>query len=355
MVIASASHDVAYVRAWALTGFDELVISKGGDPVEMLEDAGIDPGVLERPDTLVPFACKEALLEIASQRLGAPSLGLEWALSSPAHFPDTGPTLLLAEAAGTFGAWLERSARYWRLQTNAFTPEVVYRDELDAFGVRISRHGTQSVSRQQAEHIAGKITRLTRAMLDDETDPLRVSFMHARPEDTTLHDLVFRCPLEFGASHDEILFRRDLLARGVGRRQGEVQAIADEFLRYRISLLPRYTPGVSTSTALAIKTVLGAGICSKEFIAQVLGCSPRKLQRLLAGEGTTYEAVLDAVRRELACELLADSAAPIAAIGGMLDFASPAAMTLAVRRWTGMTPSGYRANVRTAVEADQTA
>jgi AraC-like DNA-binding protein len=30
----------------------------------------------------------------------------------------------------------------------------------------------------------------------------------------------------------------------------------------------------------------------------------------------------------------------------MLDFASAAALTLAVRRWTGTTPSGYRAATR---------
>lgn len=163
-----------------------------------------------------------------------------------------------------------------------------------------------------------------------------------------MHDLLFRCPVEFGACHDEIWFHPEVLARPLSRQADLLETLAEEFLRQRIGLLPRYIPSLSTSTALAIQTVLGAGVCSKEFIALALGSSPQKLQRLLAREGTTYEDVLDSVRREMACQLLADSTAPIAAIGGMLDFATDAALTLAVRRWTGMTPSGYRQTMRTA-------
>lgn len=108
--------------------------------------------------------------------------------------------------------------------------------------------------------------------------------------------------------------------------------------------MPRYHPSVSTSTSLAVKAVLGVGICSKEFIARALRSSPRKLQRLLAREGTTYDEILDAVRRDMAGQLLADTTAPISTIAAMLEFASAAALTLAVRRWTGMTPSAYRAS-----------
>lgn len=355
MTTAADVNDPLYARAWALTSFDDFIISKGGNPVEMLERAGIDPRALDMPDMLIPFARKGALLEMAARELGVASLGLEWALGIPAHFPETGPMLLLADAAETFGEWLGRAVQYWRLQTNAVTPQIVYHDAPDAVGVRLVRNGPQTVARQQAEHIAGKITRLARAVLDEEVDPVQVSFTHARPDDTALHDLLFRCRLEFGASHDEILFHRDILAKTVGGRAGDTEAIVDEFVRHRIGLLPRYKPSVSTSTALAIRTVLGAGICCKEFIAHALGCSPRKLQRLLAREGTTYEDILDTVRREMACEFLADSMAPIAAIGGMLDFASPAAMTLAVRRWTGMTPSDYRANARALAETEPAA
>ena len=111
--------DSPYTRAWTLIGFDAFVTSKGGDPIGMLAAAGLDPRALEAPDMLIPFARKGALLEIAAQELGAASAGLELALSIAPHFPDAGPVLLLAETGAPFGDWLERSIRYWRLQTNA--------------------------------------------------------------------------------------------------------------------------------------------------------------------------------------------------------------------------------------------
>lgn len=351
MVAAPEPKDTAYVRSWALIGFDALVASKGFDPVALLNEAGIDPRVLDTSDMLLSFARKGRLLEIAAERLGAPSFGLEWALSVPEHFPDTGPVLLLTGTASTFSEWLKRAAQYWLLQSNAVTPDVVQHEALGAFGVRLSRAGGQPIERQHMEHLTGKIVRLIRAVLDDTVNPVKVTFKHARPDDISLHESIFRCPLEFGASHDEIVFPLSILRRPMADRAGETEAIANEFLRRRIGQLSRYRPSVSTSTALAIKTVLGTGICSKEFIARTLECSPRKLQRLLAAEGTTYEDILDSVRREVGCALLADSAAPVAAIGNMLDFTSPAAMTLAVRRWTGMTPSDYRAHVQSRAEA----
>ena len=178
------------------------------------------------------------------------------------------------------------------------------------------------------------------------TGIVEVRFRHAAPRDTALHATVFGGPPRFGAPHDTIVLRRDTLALALEPRPKMLETVTDAFLRHRIGMLARYTPGVSTSTALAVRTVLGTGICSKEFIARALGASPRQLQRLLAREGTTYEDVLDGVHREMACRLLSETTVPIATIAGMLDFASAAALTLAVRRWTGMTPSGFRNRFR---------
>lgn len=335
----------SYIRTWSLAGFEAFILSKGGDPARLLERAGIDPRALHTPDMLIPFAQKGLLLDLAAEELGSPSLGLEWALSTQ-RVSDTGSVRLLAQACSRFGEWAERSMPYWRLQTNAVTPQLLRHPEMDAVGIRLAPNRVQTPSRHHAEHVLSKLLHLINATLEEPVVPLGVCFRHAAPPDMALHEIAFPCPIAFDAPHDEILFRADILDKPLNERSRNVQEIAAEFLRVRISLLPRYRPGVATSATLAIKSVLDAGICSKPFIARALGCSPRKLQRLLALEGTTYEDVLDAARRELACEFLVQSTAPVTLIGQMLDFASPAAMTLAVKRWTGMTPSEYRKHGR---------
>lgn len=336
-----------------MCGFAELVKSKGGDPIDLLERAGIDPRALGAPEMLISFVRKGALLEMASEELGSASLGLEWALAIPAHFPNAGPMLLLKETTATFGEWFGRSTQYWRLGKNGIVPQIINVGSPDGAAFRIALRGSVPVPRQQLEYLNGKVVRLSRAVLmDDEVNPFRVRFSHSRPQDTTLHDLIFRCPVEFDADQDEILFDGEILERPLPGRAASLERTMDQFLRSWIGLLPRYNPSVSTSTSLAIKVVLGAGICSKEFIARALRSSPRKLQRLLTREGTTYDEILDAVRRDMATQLLAGTTAPISTIATMLEFASAAALTLAVRRWTGMTPSAYRASRLSAADRE---
>jgi AraC-like DNA-binding protein len=77
-------------------------------------------------------------------------------------------------------------------------------------------------------------------------------------------------------------------------------------------------------------------------VAAALGVSPRTLRRALAREGTTFEAVRDAVRLKVAQDLLAMSRLPIGQLAPTLDFATPSAFIHAFRRWTGETPSAWR-------------
>ena len=346
MTGGSRPSDASFIRASILSGFAELAQARGVDPAAMLARAGIDPAALTAPDMLVSFRAYGALLEMTAEEAGRPSLGLEWALDAPAHFPSSGPMLLLAGTTPTFGEWVGRMAAYWRLHTSALFPRIID-DGVGDIVIRFDKKGALPPRRQQMEYIVATSVRLTRAVLADEkVAPLGVRFRHGRPSDTAVHEAVFRCPLEFAAPHDEVTLQRAVLARPLESHADATEAITDAFIRHRIGMLSQYTPGVSTSTALAIKTVLGADICSKEFIARALGASPRKLQRLLAQEGATYEDILDGVRRETACQLLAETTIPISTIAGMLDFGSAAALTLAVRRWTGMTPSGYRASMQ---------
>ncbi len=346
VMIRRRARDGTFMRASIMSGFYEFAQALGADPAQMLARAGIDPAAPGAPDTLVSFRAYGALLETMAEETGRADAGLEWALDGPAHFPCCGPMLLVAATTPTFGEWVGRAAAYWRLHTNALSPRTID-DGAGGVILRFDRNGAPPARRQQMEHIFAAATRLARAVLaDDGAAAIAVRFRHGRPRDTALHDAVFRCRLDFDVRHDEIVLPRGALALSLDGRAAETQAITDAFIRHRIAMLPRYTPGVATSTALAVKTVLGAGICSKEFIARALGASPRKLQRLLALEGTTYEEVLDGVHRETACQLLAETTVPISTIAGMLDFASAAALTLAVRRWTGTTPSGYRAATR---------
>ena len=91
-----------------------------------------------------------------------------------------------------------------------------------------------------------------------------------------------------------------------------------------------------------------SGAPTEENVARGLALSQRTLQRRLAAVGTTYGDVLDRMRHELALHHLRDAQLQISEIAYLLGFAEAASFNRAFRRWTGRTPSEYRAGLDAA-------
>jgi len=83
--------------------------------------------------------------------------------------------------------------------------------------------------------------------------------------------------------------------------------------------------------------------------------SGRTLQRRLGDEGTTFRDVLADTRQELASSLLRESNRSITEIGRQVGFSEPAAFARAFRRWTGHTPTTFRAETRGSTQQVPTA
>jgi AraC-like DNA-binding protein len=77
-------------------------------------------------------------------------------------------------------------------------------------------------------------------------------------------------------------------------------------------------------------------------LAEALHCSPRALQSRLQAEGTSFRALADAVAQD-AAEAWLRQGQRVAEVAYALGFAEEAAFFRAFRRWTGHTPSAWRA------------
>lgn len=79
-----------------------------------------------------------------------------------------------------------------------------------------------------------------------------------------------------------------------------------------------------------------------EDVAKALHVSVRTLSRRLRDEDTSFQAIKDELRRDVAIARLTTTDTPIAVIGGELGFDSPATFHRAFKAWTGSTPGAYR-------------
>jgi AraC-like DNA-binding protein len=99
---------------------------------------------------------------------------------------------------------------------------------------------------------------------------------------------------------------------------------------------------VSASVERFASRELSTGGTSPDVVANALRMSPRTLSRRLAKEGTTFNALLDDVRKQRSLELLRDPKVPLTEVAFLLGFSHVESFYRAFKRWTGTTPLIHR-------------
>jgi AraC-like DNA-binding protein len=93
-----------------------------------------------------------------------------------------------------------------------------------------------------------------------------------------------------------------------------------------------------TRVERCLEPLLPSGEVGIERIARALGCSRQTLYRRLKAEGTTFEQVLDSLRRRLALRYIEGERTGVKQAAYRLGFSDPAAFSRAFKRWTGRSP-----------------
>lgn len=92
----------------------------------------------------------------------------------------------------------------------------------------------------------------------------------------------------------------------------------------------------------ALVDLMFAGRTGAEDVALALGISRSTLQRRLRDEGTSYQAVLDATRRDLAIRYLTKTTLRADEIASVLAYRDANSFSRSFRRWTGQSPVAFR-------------
>jgi AraC-like DNA-binding protein len=125
--------------------------------------------------------------------------------------------------------------------------------------------------------------------------------------------------------------RERIIVASDGSDWSEIETLPDSFVG---SLRP------------VLKSHIRAGVSRISSVADALGISKRTLQRRLREEGSSFSALLDDLRFELAAQLIIDGDYPLIAIAHDLGYREQAHFTRSFRRWTGMSPSEYRSHLQ---------
>jgi AraC-like DNA-binding protein len=333
----------AFMRVAAMSGLPEFVRSCGGDPEALLEEVGLDPEILTQNDGIYSYGKGVMLYELAASVLKEPNFGLKRALTCAPHFNNLGPVVYLGLFEKTARSWVHAMQSFQHLYTDGQTVSLHERPENGVGIIRLASFGHGIPPRQYTEMQMAAFTLLAASVLKaPEAKPQKVRFRHQRPEDVSLHKKIFDAELEFDADEDEVIFDIKLLDYKLNGPIHFLRPLVNLYMQYRMRNKPNFDMSTKESLALYLQSVIGAGRCSLDLASEALVLNPKKLQRLLAEEGTSFSEVLDGVRRNLALTMLKNPDLKIKIIAGMLDYATTQAFNLAFNRWTGMSPMAFR-------------
>ncbi len=152
---------------------------------------------------------------------------------------------------------------------------------------------------------------------------------------------VFHCPIFFDARENTFSFPREDLNRRVVHTP---ESLA-EFLKNSVYHLIA-SEKKPASTSAAIKSLVGGEVPRRlpsfAAVASMLYMSESSLRRRLQQEETSYQAIKDEVRCELAIDKIINENAKVADLAELLGFTEASSFVRSFKSWTGHTPRSYR-------------
>jgi AraC-like DNA-binding protein len=315
-------------------------LAKQGHPVrQLLTRAGISERALGGKDARMPFTKNAAFFELAAEATENSNLGLEFAQSRDTR--DAGLLGYVGLNSPTVKDALKNLSRYRHVMSDALEINV---DELENSGtVRWWRRGLAPARcRQYMEFGNTNLVRGLREVTRRRLRPVRVTFSHARNARIREFEGFFGCPVEFGRRANLIeLSQTDLSAPIIDADKRFLDVLRSHCTEVLAKHRSRPPSLIETIERLIVDRLSNAeaGI---DIVAKELAMSSRSLSRALAKLGTSFHAIVETLRKDLAHEYLKQSDLTLKEITFLLGYADISSFNHAFRRWTGKTPSDVR-------------
>ncbi|WP_371808755.1 AraC family transcriptional regulator ligand-binding domain-containing protein [Ruegeria sp. HKCCD4884] len=301
----------------------------------LLERAGLQAGPMA-PNQRVTLNEIAQLYQLAAPETGDEMMGL-W--SRPIRPRALQHLVTVQRGASSQTSALYRFSTFWNLLLDDFYFDLRSRPNEVELALVPYLGETQP---QRFGHML--ILKLAHGLLSwlsgSETPVQMVCFAFPRPEFAADYSVVFPCPVEFDAPQTSIRFDPRQFTRPITRSPEE----ASVFLE-RAPLDWIFTGSRVHTNSLRVRAFLYGATwqsCQLTDAARALKMTPRTLNRRLKDEGTSFQDIKDALRRDIAIRALQQSTDSIDQIAFDTGFSAPANFHRAFRKWTNRTPGSYR-------------
>lgn len=307
----------------------------------LAERAGISPALLRESGARVTGQQYVDLFRSLMERLDDECVGL---LSRPLRRGSFALVARSAIGAPDLAVAMKRMRQGFGLLIDDVTFEVV--EEGDLTGLLLTpRPGLPQPGNFFFELLLRVCWRLLSWLKGRRLMAARFDFCFLEPDYAAIYADIFPGPLRYAQKGTAVWFERAALAAPVRRDA----AALETFLSASPANLVLPWLGERTTSGRVYALLRNAGPAWPDLpsTAESLHMSVSTLQRRLSAEHTSFQAIKDQLRRDLAIVWLGTRAEPLANLAAELGFTDCAAFQRAFKCWTGSPPGAYR-SYRTA-------
>ena len=305
----------------------------------LAEHTGIDEKtLLVLPDTL-PGSSYLALMHAATELSGDPDFGLHVGERiSPASYPVLGYTLMscrnLSHAIGQVTRYesIIHNLGHFSLDLTDDAMTLTWTSALS--DSTASRHVTESV-------MAG--VRVFAERLVARAIPVRaLTFTHGSPGKTDEHQRLLGERVIFDAATNSVTCDRTILDWEVPNADASLFPLLQQHAERLLAQRSDDSPSVVEDVRRALSEMLPTGDVKLKQVAERLEVHPRTLQRRLNEVDSSFQDILETVRKDMAKRYLADHSMSLAEVAFLLGYHDQSSFNRAFKEWTGESPSSFR-------------
>lgn len=335
--LSSPHHNASTIGGYVLA-IAKALDYKGVDSARVLRTAEVSAYVTNDPLVRLPVETMRRLYQLCVEVTNDPYFGL-----SVARFIHASNLHALGHAlaaSNTLGDFCIRLERYFRLVSDAAAIRLV---ETDGEVVMRFEHLTDYCGETEDAFLAFVILSM-RQLSNAAFSPLSVDFRHRMPSPGgDPYTALFRAPVAFDRNCSSLVFAKSDMVRPLAGSCPELAQVNDNIATKYIAKLDK--DDIVSRVRQAIVEHLPNGECTREMVASQLAMSPTTLQFKLAKLETSFHDLMDATRMELAKSYAQQSAMTVTEMAFLLGFSDTSNFARAFKRWTGVSPTEFRATI----------
>lgn len=324
----------------------EAVANLGKQPTPLLAAAGLEPTRLETPRARMTRRQYIALLRALARTDLPPDFGLR----AGEQFSIAGYGMLgyAMMSSATLEQAIRIAMRFYRTAGPLF--ELRYRVDDDR--IIVETHDVlhlDSLYPFVVEQLFSGFPPLLRLLLGRDVWPLAVRLSYPAPSHAKDYEERFRCPIEFDCEHTQYLIDAVHLSSPLVQADADTAKLFEQSCRALLDEIEQRESLAGTISRILLRS---PGVApTADEMARRLNLGPRTMRRRLRELGTCYQQILDDVRCRLAIDYLETTELTSQEIAELLGYTEATNFRRAFLKWTGKSPSDYRARSRLRARA----